>query len=39
MSEEETEKPQILIVDVSRVIRHAAFKMLPDYYLVHDGPS
>ena len=37
MSEEETEKPQILIVDDSRVIRRAAFKMLSDDYLVHEA--
>ena len=36
MSEEETEKPQILIVDDSRVIRSAAFTMLSDDYLVHE---
>jgi CheY-like chemotaxis protein len=39
MIEEETEKPQLLIVDDSRVIRHAAIEMLSDYYLVHDGAS
>ena len=37
MIEEETEKPQILIVDDSRVIRRAAFKMLSDDYLVHEA--
>ena len=37
MSEEETEKPQILIVDDSRVIRRASFKMLSDDYLMHEA--
>ena len=37
MGEEETEKPQILIVDDSRVIRRAAFTMLSDDYLVHEA--
>ena len=37
MAEEETEEPQILIVDDSRVIRRAAFTMLSDDYLVHEA--
>ena len=35
MHEETAEKPQILVVDDSRVIRSAAVKMLGDDYLVH----
>ena len=37
MSEEETENPQILIVDDPRVIHRAAFKMRSDDYLVHEA--
>jgi CheY-like chemotaxis protein len=37
LSEEETEKTQILIVDDSRVSRRAAFTMLSDDYLVHEA--
>jgi len=35
MNEQVTEKPQILVVDDSRVIRHAAKKMLTNDYEVH----
>lgn len=37
MSEEVTEKPQILVVDDSRVIRRAVYKMLADDYQVYEA--
>lgn len=37
MTEEQTEKPQILVVDDSKVIRRAAVKMLGDGYQVHEA--
>ncbi len=37
MNEEATEKPQILVVDDSKVIRRAAIKMLGDGYQVHEA--
>jgi len=37
MNEESTEKPQVLVVDDSRVIRRAATKMLSDDYHVHEA--
>ena len=37
MSEEETEKPQILVVDDSKVIRRAAIKMFGNDYQVHEA--
>lgn len=37
MTEESTEKPQILIVDDSKVIRRAAIKMLGADYQVHEA--
>jgi len=37
MSEEVSDKPQILVVDDSKVIRRAAFKMLADDYQVHEA--
>lgn len=37
MSEDVSEKPQILVVDDSRVIRRAAYKMLADDYQVHEA--
>ena len=37
MNEESTEKPQVLVVDDSRVIRRAAIKMLSDDYQVHEA--
>ena len=37
MTEEATEKPQILVVDDSKVIRRAAIKMLGDGYQVHEA--
>ena len=37
MSEEQTLKPQILVVDDSKVIRRAAAKMLGDDYHVHEA--
>ena len=35
MGENTTAKPEIVVVDDSRVIRHAAAKMLGDDYTVH----
>ena len=37
MNEEVTEKPQILFVDDSKVIRRAAVKMLGDDYQIHEA--
>jgi diguanylate cyclase (GGDEF)-like protein len=37
MNQETTEKPQILVVDDSKVIRRAAIKMLGDGYQVHEA--
>ena len=37
MNIESTEKPQVLIVDDSKVIRRAAIKMLSDDYQVHEA--
>jgi two-component system cell cycle response regulator len=37
MKEEQKEKPQILVVDDSKVIRRAAVKMLGDAYQVHEA--
>ena len=37
MNVESTEKPQVLIVDDSKVIRRAAIKMLSDDYHVHEA--
>lgn len=37
MSEEQTLKPQILVVDDSKVIRRAAAKMLGDDYHIHEA--
>ena len=37
MNDETTEKPQILVVDDSKVIRRAAIKMLGDGYQVHEA--
>ena len=37
MSEETTEKPQILVVDDSKMVRRAVYKMLSDDYRVHEA--
>ena len=37
MDQDSTEKPQVLVVDDSKVIRRAAVKMLGDDYLVHEA--
>ena len=37
MNEEATEKPQILVVDDTKVIRRAAIKMLGEGYQVHEA--
>ena len=37
MTEDSTEKPQVMVVDDSKVIRRAAIKMLSDDYQVHEA--